>query len=204
MRYELKRDLGALYKPPTGRFVQVDVPEMQYLAIDGHGDPNTEPAYRAAVEALYVSGYQVRSALKTRTGSDFVVGPLEGLWSSDDPTTFVQGKKSDWDWTMMIPLPAPVAAEDVANGLAAASVKKPAAPIAQVTHLTMTEGLCLQTLHIGSYDDEAPILAHLHDELMPELGFTWNGRHHEIYLGDPRRAAPEKLRTILRQPVTPS
>lgn len=175
---------------------------MQYLAIDGHGDPNTEPAYRAAVEALYVSGYQVRSALKTRTGSDFVVGPLEGLWSSDDPTTFVQGKKSDWDWTMMIPLPAPVTAEDVANGLAAASVKKPDLPL--VTHLTMTEGLCLQTLHIGSYDDEAPVLAHLHDELMPELGFTWNGRHHEIYLGDPRRTAPEKLRTILRQPVTPS
>ncbi|WP_243226336.1 GyrI-like domain-containing protein [Microbacterium sp. CIAB417] len=202
MRYDLKRDLGALYKPRSGRFVRVDVPEMRYLAIDGHGDPNTEPAYRAAVEALYVSGYQVRSAFKRRTGSDFVVGPLEGLWSSEDPATFVQGRKSDWDWTMLIPLPAPVSTEDVAEGLAAASAKKPDLPL--VTHLTMTEGLCLQTLHIGSYDDEAPVLAHLHDELMPELGFTWNGRHHEIYLGDPRRTAPEKLRTILRQPVAPA
>lgn len=204
MRYDVKRDLGTLYKPPTGAFVRVEVPQMHYLAVDGHGDPNTEPAYRAAVEALYVSGYQVRSAFKKRTGSDFVVGPLEGLWSSDDPSTFVEGKKSDWDWTMLIPLPSQVSADDAAEGLAAASVKKPGLPVAQVRQLTITEGSCLQTLHIGSYDDEAPVLAHLHQEFMPGLGVTWNGRHHEIYLSDPRRVAPEKLRTILRQPIKPA
>lgn len=202
MRYDVKRDLGTLYKPPTGRFVRVEVPEMHHLAIDGHGDPNTEPAYRSAVEALYVCGYQVRRVLAQRTGSDFVVGPLEGLWSSDDPATFVEGRKSDWDWTMLIPLPSQVTSSDVAEGIAAASVKKPALPIARVRRLTLTEGDCLQALHVGPYDDEAPLLAHLHHEVMPELGLTWNGPHHEIYLGDPRRAAPEKLRTILRQPVT--
>lgn len=201
MRYDLKRDLGALYKPPTGRFVEVDVPEIHYLAIDGHGDPNTVPAYRDAVEALYVSAYQVRAAFKERTGSDFVVGPLEGLWSSENPATFVEGTKSEWDWTMLIPLPSPVDAEDVATGIAAASVKKPSLPIDQVRLIAMTEGRSLQTMHIGSYDDEAPVLARLHHEVMPDLGVTWNGRHHEIYLGDPRRAAPEKLKTILRQPV---
>lgn len=201
MRYDVKRELGALYKPPTGRFVEVVVPEMQYLAIDGHGDPNTAPAYREAVESLYVTAYQVRAAFKTRTGSDFVVGPLEGLWSSENPATFIEGTKSEWDWTMLIPLPPPVDAEDVATGIAAASAKKPSLPIDQVRLAVLTEGRSLQTMHVGSYDDEAPLLARLHNEVMPDLGVTWNGRHHEIYLGDPRRTDPEKLRTILRQPV---
>lgn len=102
---------------------------------------------------------------------------------------------------MLVPLPSPVGPEDVAAGIAAAAAKRPDLPVPRVRHITMTEGACLQTLHIGSYDDEAPTLARLHREVMPELGVTWNGSHHEIYLSDPRRRAPEKLRTILRQPI---
>lgn len=201
MRYDVKKDQAALYRPPVGRFVEVDVPETGYLAIDGRGDPNTDPAYAQAVESLYTCGYAVRAAFKKRTGSDFVVGPLEGLWTSEDPATFTSREKSAWDWTMMIPLPEQVDAEDITAGLAAALARKPGLPIDRVRHAVLAEGRSLQSMHVGAYDDEGPVLAHLHDVLMPQLGVTWNGAHHEIYLSDPRRSAPERLRTILRQPI---
>lgn len=202
MTIDIKKRFQHLYRPPAGRFSDVDVPAMTYLAIDGHGDPNTSPAYQQAVEALYTAAYSTRAALKARTGEVFTVGPLEGLWSSADPDDFVAGTKSNWDWTMMIALPEEVAAQDAAIGLATAARKKPQLPVDRIRRLVLTEGRCLQIMHVGSYDDEAPTLARLHHEVMPERGLTWNGRHHEIYLGDPRRTAPEKLRTVLRQPVT--
>lgn len=201
MRIDLKSEFKELYRPPAGRFTEVDVPEFTYLMVDGHGDPNTSEQYAGAVESLFTAAYAIRAAFKRRTGSDFVVGPLEGLWSSADPADFVAGNKSNWDWTMMIPLPRPVTREDADLGLATASARKPQVPIAGVRVCALAEGRCLQIMHMGSYDDEAPTLARLHHEVMPARGLTWNGRHHEIYLGDPRRAAPEKLRTILRQPV---
>ncbi len=143
----------------------------------------------------------MRAAVKTRTGTDFVVGPLEGLWSSPDPTDFVNGNKRNWDWTMLIALPATVSTEDISLGLTSAAAKKAHLPIARIRRLTLTEGLSLQIMHLGSYDDEAPVLARLHRQVMPERGLTWNGRHHEIYLSDPRRTPAAKLRTVLRQPV---
>lgn len=203
MRIDLKKDLPELYKPGQRDFERVHVPAANYLAVDGHGDPNTSPAYVAALEALYPAGYAVRAAFKARTGDDFVVGPLEGLWTADDPTAFASGTKDDWDWTMLIPLPAQVASADVEAGLASAKAKRPEIAEAGLYVRELHEGECLQILHVGSYDDEAPTLARLHHELMPSLGLGFNGAHHEIYLSDPRRTAPEKLRTILRQPVAP-
>lgn len=203
MRIDLKKDRKALYSPPPGDFTEVHVPEAAYLAADGSGDPNTSPAYGAAVESLYTGAYSIRGALKARTGDDFVVGPLEGLWTSSDDDAFVTRSKEAWEWTMLIPLPDIVEARDVAEGLAAAARRKPSLPIDGLRVLTLTEGRCLQILHIGRYDDEAPVLARLHDEIMPGRGLTWNGAHHEIYLSDPRRVAPERMRTILRQPVRP-
>lgn len=203
MRIDLKKDRKDLYRPGTAEFVTVTVPPMTYLAVDGHGDPNTTPAYTAAVEALFTTAYAIRAVFKQRGEDDFVVGPLEGLWSSPDPASFVTRDKKAWDWTMLIPLPEEVSAHDISAGIAAAERKKPhIAGLVRV--LELDEGACLQIMHVGSYDDEGPTLARLHDEVMPRLGLTWNGPHHEIYLGDPRRTAPEKLRTVLRQPVAPA
>lgn len=201
---DVRRIHAALYSPGASDFTEVDVPPMAYLAIDGRGDPNTSPAYADAVAALYTTAYTIRFALKARTGDAWVVGPLEGLWSSPDPSVFVTGHKNDWDWTMLIWLPDVLESSDVEDGRAAAALKKPALPIGRVRRQVLDEGRSLQILHIGCYDDEAPTLARLHDEVMPARGVTWNGPHHEIYLSDPRRTAPERLRTVLRQPVRPT
>ncbi len=204
MKVDLKKERKDLYQPGSKEFTEVDVPPMTYLAIDGHGDPNTSPDYAAAVQALYASAYAIKFAVKARGGGDFVVGPLEGLWSSADPSAFTERRKREWDWTMMIPLPDPVTGDDIATGLANAAERKPDLPIASVRALELDEGRSLQILHVGSYDAEAATLARLHDEVMPARGLTWNGRHHEIYLSDPRKVAPEKLKTVLRQPVKPA
>ena len=186
MRTDIKKDRKDLYLPGRADFTEVDVPAMTYLAIDGHGDPNTSPAYATAIQALYAGAYAIRAVLKKRTGDDFVAGD-----------------KGEWDWTMMIPLPEAVSSQDIAEGLAQAARKKPELPVSALKELSLSEGRSLQILHVGTYDDEAPTLARLHDEIMPGLGLTWNGPHHEIYLSDPRRVAPEKMKTVLRQPVRP-
>lgn len=204
MKIDLKKDLKAFYQPGSVEFVEVELPPRRYLAVDGRGDPNTSPDYAAAVSALYASGYAVKFALRARTGDDFVVGPLEGLWTSSDPTSFTGRRKDEWDWTMLIPLPDVVSGDDTETGLAAAAAKKPDLPVDSVRVLDLDEGRCLQIMHVGSYDDEGPVLARLHDEVMPARGLTWNGPHHEIYLSDPRRVAPERMRTVLRQPVGPA
>lgn len=203
MRIDLKTERRDLYQPSARSFVDVEVPPMRYLAADGHGDPNISADYAHAVESLYTTAYAMRAALKERMGNDFVVGPLERLWSSADPSTFVARRKDDWDWTMLTPLPDLVDAEDLEAGPAAAAARKPELPIGSVRILALDEGRCLQIMHLGPYDDEGPTLALLHDEVMPGRGLTWNGPHHEISLGDPRRSAPERLRTVQRQPVRP-
>ena len=193
--HDIKKALPALYAPKRGGFHVVDVPEIAFLMVDGHGDPNTSPAYTEAVTALYTLSYTVRAIVKTDLGRVHTVGPLEGLWSADDPAVFVTREKSAWDWTMMISQPAWITPDVVE----AAKRKKKA--VDGVRFASYAEGRSVQVLHVGSYDDEAPVLAALHREYLPEHGLTFNGRHHEIYLSDPRRTAPEKLRTILRQPV---
>ncbi|MRG60194.1 hypothetical protein GE115_09990 [Agromyces sp. CFH 90414] len=209
-KFDLKRaypDLYAASARAAEDFAIVDVPPMRYLAVDGHGDPNTVPAYREAVEALYPVAYTVKFASKRESGRDFVVGPLEGLWRADDPETFVTREKDAWDWTMLIAQPDWIDGASVDAAIAQVRAKSakersdapPALDLVRLLHLH--EGRSAQILHVGPYDDEGPTLARLHDEWMPRHGLTFNGDHHEIYLGDPRRTAPEKLKTILRQPV---
>jgi hypothetical protein len=194
IKYDIKKALPALYAPKPGGFHVVDVPELAFLMVDGHGDPNVSPAYADAVAALYTLSYTVRAIAKAELGRVHTVGPLEGLWSADDPAVFAAREKSAWDWTMMISQPAWITPDIVE-----AAVRKK--PVDGVRFASYAEGRSVQVLHVGSYDDEAPVLAALHREYLPEHGFTFNGRHHEVYLSDPRRTAPEKLRTILRQPV---
>lgn len=200
MKFDVKKDRKDLYQPGARDFVEVDVPPQTFLSAQGHGGPDS-PDYSAAVSSLYAAAYAVKRALRNRSGDDFVVGPLEGLWVSEDPGSFAGGRREAWDWTMLIPLPEVVSEADVAAGLAKAAAGRPDLPVASVQPLRLHEGRSLQILHIGPYAAEAPTLARLHHEVMPALGVTWNGAHHEIYLGDPNRVAPEKLRTVLRQPV---
>lgn len=197
----MKKSLRRLYMPSPKEFVLVDVPLQRFLAIDGQGDPNTSTDYAEAVEALYSVSYTVKFASKKKLERDFVVAPLEGLWWADDPETFRAGDKSAWKWTMMICQPDWVTEEIITDATAAASRKKQLPAISRIELRELGEGLSVQILHIGSYDDEAPTLARLHDEFMPANGLDFNGHHHEIYLSDPRRTDPAKLRTVLRQPV---
>jgi hypothetical protein len=173
---------------------------MKFVKIDGEGDPNRDPAYQRAVEWLYSLSYAMKFASKTTSGKDYVVPPLEGLWWADNPDDFVQRRKHLWQWTMMIMVPDFVE-RPLYEAARARSRGKLGEPPVSLRLEPLNEGRCLQTLHIGSYDDEGPTLARLHNEIMPANGVTFAGPHHEIYLSDPRKASPEKLKTILRQPV---
>lgn len=177
----------------------VQVPALRFLCLDGHGDPNTSQAYAAAVQALYSVSYAAKFAVKKAGGPAFKVSPLEGLWWAADMSTFLTGDKSEWDWTMMIRQPDAVTGDLVAR-LADKVAANKSMPVAKELRLiSFEEGAAAQVLHVGPYDTEGPTIARLH-EFIQSHGFTLDGRHHEIYLGDPRRSAPERLRTIIRQP----
>lgn len=190
------------YRASRGVFRLLEVPPLQYLMIDGSGDPNTVPEYAEAVQALYPLAYALKFLSKRQLGQDYAVMPLEGLWWADDMESFTSSRdKSRWSWTMMIMVPDWITQDNFAEVLVRATAKNPAASFAKVRLETLVEGSAVQTLHIGSYDDEGAVLAQMHQEFIPEHGLSLTGKHHEIYLSDPRRTAPEKLRTILRQPV---
>jgi hypothetical protein len=179
----------------------VDVPELGFLMVDGHGDPNTATEYTQAVEALYTVSYSLKFAIKrARDGFDYGVMPLEGLWWVPDMSKFTSSKKSDWDWTAMIMQPDQVTQDLLEDALANATAKKSLPAAAKLRLERFREGPAAQVMHIGPYDAEGPTIKRLH-ELIAESGRTRRGKHHEIYLSDPRRCAPEKLRTIIRQPV---
>lgn len=203
-KLDFKRTLAG-YRAPRERFEIVDLPDQQYLMVDGHGDPNTSPAYADALAALYPVAYKLKFASKRELGRDYVVPPLEGLWWAEDMDAFTASRdKSRWDWTMMLMTPDWIDVGLFEVTLAQAAAKDAPARLADVRLRPLSEGLCVQTLHLGSFDDEAPVLERMHHEFIPEHGLRMTGKHHEIYLSDPRKVAPEKLRTILRQPVAPA
>jgi hypothetical protein len=190
------------YRAKRGEFRILEVPARQYLMIDGHGDPNTSPAYADALAALYPVAYKLKFASKRTLERDYVVPPLEGLWTADDLDAFTTARdKSQWDWTMMILVPDWIGADLFDTAVAQAGAKNPPARLGEVRLQSLTEGCCVQTLHVGPFDAEAEVLDRMHHEFIPSQGLRMTGTHHEIYLSDPRRTAPEKLRTILRQPV---
>ncbi len=201
-KIDFKKEHRHLYQPSRKGFELLEVPPMQFLMIDGRGDPNEAPEYRAAVEALYAVSYTLKFMSKKELDKDYVVPPLEGLWWADDMDAFTLGRdKSQWQWTMMIMVPEWISRDlaDQAKEVAAGKKDLPALPGLRCEYYK--EGLSVQILHIGSYDDEAPTLERLHAEFMPSSGLTFNGHHHEIYLSDARRVPAEKLKTVLRQPV---
>ena len=200
-KVDLKKSLLG-YQAKHEEFALLELPERSYLMVDGYGDPNTSPAYAQALQALYPVAYKLKFFSKRELDRDYVVMPLEGLWWAKDMRSFTEHRdKSLWHWTMMIMVPDWVEQsmfESIIEGL---DQKDPPIDLAKVRFETFVEGLCVQTLHLGPYDDESRTLRRLHQDFIPGQALELTGKHHEIYLSDPRRVAPEKLRTILRQPV---
>lgn len=201
-KIDFKKELDYLYQPPAKKFMVVTVPSMQFLMIDGHGDPNTSREYKDAVEALYAMAYKLKFASKKLLQRDYVVPPLEGLWWAEDMEAYTtQRDKSAWDWTMMIMQPEWITRAMFEDAIVQVAKQKGLPALSKLRMEELHEGLSVQILHIGSYDDEGPVVHRMHHEFLPENAYEAIGRHHEIYLSDPRKVAPEKLRTVLRQPV---
>ena len=200
-RVDLKKSLDS-YQARRGQFRIVDVPDLRYLMVDGHGDPNSSPAFTDAIETLYPVAYTLKFASKRELGRDYVVPPLEGLWWAEDPESFTVARdKSRWEWTLMLLVPDWVDDQLVGAAVEKVAAKNRPARLDDLRVELLAEGRCVQTLHVGSFDDEADVLARLHHEFVPDNGLRLAGTHHEIYLSDFRKVAPEKQRTILRQPV---
>jgi hypothetical protein len=197
---DFKKTLDS-YRAKAGEFSIVDLPPRQYLMIDGHGDPNTG-VYSDAISTIYPVAYKLKFASK-RAGRDYVVPPLEALWSAPDMESFTSRRdKSQWDWTLLNLVPDGVTQADVAEAVRVVAARNRPPRLDDVRLETLDEGRCVQTLHLGPFDDEAETLARLHDEFIPGAGLAMTGRHHEIYFSDTRKVDPANFRTILRQPVT--
>jgi hypothetical protein len=193
-----------LYSPSAKHPAIVEVPALAFLMVDGRGDPGTSEAYHEALEALYGVAYTLKFSLKKADAErDFKVAPLEGLWWTDAaaPTMAeLQRDRDSWNWTMMIAVPDEITADEVTAAARAAARRKELAAAQLVRLERLEEGLAAQLLHVGPYAEEEPTIARLHEFVIAQ-GYELRGRHHEIYLGDPRRTAPERLKTVLRHPV---
>ena len=203
MKVDLKKELDC-YRARAGELRVVDVAPLQYLMVDGHGDPNTSREYADALATLHPVAYALKFASKRELDRDYTVMPLEGLWWADDMAAFTTARdKSRWHWTAMILTPDWITSDLLDAAVSAVRAKSDPAALDRVHLATLEEGRCVQTLHLGPYDAEGPVLERLH-AFITDSGMQRSGKHHEVYLSDPRRVAPDKLRTILRQPVTPA
>ena len=200
-KFDLKKEFGGLYNPSKKDFSIVDVPTMNFLMIDGHGNPNISQDYQQAMEALYSMAYTLKFSLK-QLGHEYVVPPLEGLWWMPDMNEFTEANKDHWDWTMMIAQPDFVTADEVEQARMEVAKKKDVPALAKLRFEPYPEGLSVLDLYFGAYSDEGPTIARMH-QYIKDNGYATNGKHHEVYLGDPRRNAPEKLKTIIRQRIKP-
>ncbi|HJM85384.1 MAG TPA: GyrI-like domain-containing protein, partial [Candidatus Marinimicrobia bacterium] len=181
--------------------VIVEVPPMNYLMVDGEGGPAAE-SYQQAIEALYGLSFTVKFDVKKKgIGPDYTVMPLEGLWWAKDMTAFSSDRKDEWQWKMMIMQPDHVTAKHVNAATKQLREKKNPPALDKIRFESYHEGPSVQILHIGPYDDEGPTIAQMH-KFIDKNGYQLHMKHHEIYLSDPRRSKPEKLKTVLRQPVT--
>jgi hypothetical protein len=196
---DLSRELQALYFPSPKAPVIVDVPAMTYFMVDGKGNPNRGKDFPDALAALYGLAYTLKFALK-ESGRPFTIMPLEALWWTAGKTTFDPYRKSGWAWTAMLASPEKVRKSDFDRAVRQASSKKPEIHYGAVRMGTWKEGRSAQILHIGPYAAEQPTIERLH-AFIEAQGYRPRGKHHEIYLGDPRRSAPSKLKTVVRQPV---
>lgn len=201
-KLNFKKDLKHLFNPPSKEPVFVKVPPLNYLMIDGRGEPDGPEAV-AAIETLYPVAYTLKFTAKKEQGLDYGVMPLEGLWWSEDMTDFLEGRRDRWQWTYMIMQPDFITAAMVEKAVEEVRRKKNPAAITKVRFESLAEGKAAQIMHIGPYSEEGPNILRLH-AFIHEAGLSFDGqqqKHHEIYLSDPRRTAPDNWKTIIRQPV---
>ena len=206
---------ASLLKVRKGAVDIVDVPEFGFAVVTGSGAPGGGE-FTEALQALYAVSYGAHFLVRKQRGQAPGVMPLEALWWVDDPdqqdilaavalgqATMADTDRDRWRWQAMIMQPDPIDAGLAAAALAQARDRKPSPGLEQVRYIRWAEGRCAQLLHVGPYAAEGPSIARLH-QAIAAAGYRPRGRHHEIYLGDPRRSAPEKLRTIIRHPVEPA
>ncbi|TRZ87478.1 MAG: hypothetical protein D4R88_09340 [Methanosarcinales archaeon] len=201
-KIDYKKELKQLYDTSAKKVEVVEVPQMNFLMIDGEGDPNTSKAFQDAVEALFSISYTLKFMIKKgKEAIDYGVMPLEGLWWADDMSQFkTQIKKDNWKWTLMIMQPKYVTANLVNEAIEEVKKKKDLTALPKIRFEAFSEGKTAQTMHIGPFSEEGPTIQKVHD-FIGEMKFKLSGKHHEIYLSDIRKAAPEKWKTIIRQPM---
>ncbi len=199
-KLDYSKDQKEFYSPKSDVPVIIDVPEFNFLMIDGKGNPNTSKDYQKAVEALFGLAYTLKFLIKKGIEEiDYKVYPLEGLWWADDMSDFANANKDNWFWTMMIRQPEVVTKEHFALALEQLKKKKPEVDFSGVRFAQYCEGKAAQLMHLGPFTTEGPDIAKIH-EFIKAQGGKVTGKHHEIYLSDIRKAAPEKWKTVLRQP----
>ena len=196
---DLKKTLKPFYTASSAKPALVDVPPLSCLMVDGTGDPNG-PAFQEAVGTLFSVAYTLKFAFKKEKAIDYPVMALEGLWCAEDVADFLNNKRENWEWTVFIAVPDVVTKKDVKDAVEAVRRKGKLARIPAVRLDRLKEGKAAQIMHIGPYSAERATIERLHRFVEGE-GYRLRGKHHEIYLGDPRRSAPEKLKTIIRHPV---
>jgi hypothetical protein len=199
-KLDLRKDLKHLYTASANKVTLVDVTKMNFLMADGEGDPDA-PGFAHSVEALYALAYTLKFSIKKSQQIDYPVMALEGLWWMKGNRPFDITKREDWRWTLMILQPNPVTTKLVEQARAEVREKKNPTALGAVRFDSFAEGKAVQTLHIGPYSEEGPTLARM-SAFIANNGYEPSGKHHEIYLSDPRRTPSLKLKTILRQPVT--
>ena len=201
-KIDYKKQLKHLYEPSTKKVEIVEVPQMNFLMVDGKGDPNTSQSFADAIEALYPVSYTLKFMVKKgKAGVDYGVLPLEALWWADDMSAFTTGNKDAWKWTLMIMQPEFITGDMVKTALAEVARKKKPVALPLVRFETFNEGKAAQIMHIGPFSEEGPTIEKVHS-CIANNGSTRIGKHHEIYLSDLRRVAPEKWKTIVRQPMS--
>ena len=197
---EFKKLLKALYQPKAGVFTQIEVPEFPFAMLEGEGDP-TDGRYEAGLKWMYAAIQPIRRNAKKKLGKDFLEPPFETLWWADDITDLVQGNRDKFKWRMMIHLPHWVDEEEFQAAVQETEEKLKSAAPDGLRLEKFEEGLVVQTMHVGPNDLVGPTLEKLYHEYLPANGLVADGHYHEIYLGDVKRIAPEKRKTVLRQPV---
>tara|TARA_B100001971_G_C18255808_1_gene581988 strand:+ start:552 stop:1166 length:615 start_codon:yes stop_codon:yes gene_type:complete len=195
-----KSELKTLYKPSAKRVDSIEVPPLQYLMVDGAGEPGSE-SYTAAIQALFTVSYTIKFIVKRELKlMDYGVMPLEGLWWAEDMSDFITRRKDRWLWTLMIMQPECVDRELVETAIKRVHAKKKLPALDSLRYQSFNEGRVAQTLHIGPFDDEGPTVERVH-QFIADSDHQLCGKHHKIYLSDIRRAAPKNWKTIIRQPM---
>ena len=201
VKIDCKKELKNLYSSSAEKVEVVELPQMNFLMIDGEGDPNTSQSFQDAIDVLYPLSYTLKFIIKRgEIGIDYGVLPLEGLWWADDMSSFSVDNKENWKWTLMIMQPELVKKEMVATAIEEVRKKKKPVALPLVIFESFAEGKVGQIMHIGPFSEEGPTVEKLHS-FIKVSGSQRIGKHHEIYLSDIRRAAPEKWKTIIRQPM---